>query len=196
MIDGKLLTEDVATAFDEGQIAKVPLLIGSNSYEAGFFANAAKGLAQRLATVWPRITAVYDGYGTKRTDLVELQLTTDMMITAPTRTAARAAAAHGAPTFLYYYSYVRPSQRVRVPGASHMDEVYALFGHMNLMPGDAAGSARCPARGGSAAGALGALCQHRQSGQQNRTVAGTGTGAPAAAGVQQRRGVRAHRLRE
>jgi para-nitrobenzyl esterase len=58
------------------------------------------------------------------------------MITAPTRTAARASAAHGAPTFLYYYSYVRPSQRERVPGASHMDEVYALFGHLNLMQGD------------------------------------------------------------
>ncbi len=136
MIDGKLLTQDIATAFDEGQNVKVPLLIGSNNYEAGFFGNAAKGLAQRLATVWPRITALYDGYGTKRTDLVELQLTTDMMITAPTRTAARASASHGAPTFLYYYSYVRPSQRARVPGASHMDEVYALFGHMNLMQGD------------------------------------------------------------
>jgi para-nitrobenzyl esterase len=58
-----------------------------------------------------------------------------MMITAPTRTAARASAARGAPTFLYFYSYVRPSQREQSPGASHMDEVYALFGHMNLMPG-------------------------------------------------------------
>lgn len=135
MIDGKLLPVDVATAFDEGQNLKVPLLIGSNSYEAGFFGNAAKGLSQRLASVWPRVTAVYDGYGTKRTDLVELQLTTDMMITAPTRAAARASASHGAPTFLYYYSFVRPSQRERVPGASHMDEVYALFGHMNLMQG-------------------------------------------------------------
>ncbi|HEY6458188.1 MAG TPA: carboxylesterase family protein [Steroidobacteraceae bacterium] len=136
MIDGKLLPEDIATAFDEGRNLKVPLLIGSNSYEAGFFGNAAKGLSQRLATVWPRITALYDGYGTKRTDLVELQLTTDMMITAPTRTAARAYASHGAPTFLYYYSYVRPAQREHVPGASHMDEVYALFGHMNLMQGN------------------------------------------------------------
>jgi para-nitrobenzyl esterase len=58
-----------------------------------------------------------------------------MMLPTPTRTAAQAAASHGAPTFLYYYSYVRPSQRARVPGASHMDEVYALFGHMNLMAG-------------------------------------------------------------
>ncbi|MEJ0006199.1 MAG: carboxylesterase family protein [Steroidobacteraceae bacterium] len=137
MIDGKLLTQDPATAFDEGENIPVPLLIGSNNYEAGFFGNAAKGLSQRLASVWPRVTAVYDGYGTNRTDLVELQLTTDMMITAPTRTAARAAAAHGSPTFLYHYSYVRPSQREHVPGASHMDEVYALFGHMSLMQGGA-----------------------------------------------------------
>jgi para-nitrobenzyl esterase len=135
MIDGKLLTQDVATAFDDGQDVQVPLLIGSNNYEAGFFGNAAKGLAQRLATVWPRVTAVFDGYGTNRTDLIELQLATDMLVTAPTRTAARAAASHGSPTFLYSYSYVRPSQRGQVPGASHVDEVYALFGHMNLMPG-------------------------------------------------------------
>jgi para-nitrobenzyl esterase len=136
MIDGKLLPEDVATAFDAGHIAPVPLLIGSNSYEVGFFGDVGKGLSQRLASVWPKVTDQFDGYGTHRTELVENQLATDMMITAPTRTAARAASVRKPPTFLYYYSYVRPSQRGRVPGASHMDEVYALFGHMNLMPGD------------------------------------------------------------
>jgi para-nitrobenzyl esterase len=137
MIDGKVLPQDIATAFDEGQIAPVPLLIGSNSYEVGFFGDVSKGLAQRLGPEWRRVTAVYDGYGTNKTDLIEKQLTTDEMITAPTRTAARAAAAHGSPTYLYYYSYVRPSRREQVPGASHMDEVYALFGHMDLMPGGA-----------------------------------------------------------
>jgi para-nitrobenzyl esterase len=135
MIDGKLLPEEVATAFDEGKIAAVPLLIGSNSYEVGFFGDVGKGLAQRLGPEWRKVTTVYDGYGTNKTELIEQQLTTDMMITAPTRMAARAAAARGSPTFLYYYSYVRPAQRAQVPGASHMDEVYALFGHMDLMAG-------------------------------------------------------------
>jgi para-nitrobenzyl esterase len=136
MIDGRLLTEDVATAFDEGHIAPVPLLIGSNSYEVGFFGDVGKGLSQRLASVWRKVMDQFDGYGTHRTELVENQLATDMMLTVPTRTAARAASVRKPPTFLYYYSYVRPSQRGRVPGASHMDEVYALFGHMNLMPGN------------------------------------------------------------
>jgi para-nitrobenzyl esterase len=140
MIDGKVLPQDIATAFDAGLMAPVPLLIGSNSYEVGFFGDVGKGLAQRLGTLWRRVAAVYDGYGTNKTELIEKELTTDMMITAPTRTAARAAAARGSPTFLYYYSYVRPAQREQAPGASHMDEVYALFGHMNLMPGAAAES--------------------------------------------------------
>ncbi len=145
MIDGKVLTEDVPTAFDAGHIAAVPLLIGSNSYEVGFFGDVGKGLSQRLASIWPKVVDQYDGYGTHRTELIENQLATDMMLTAPTRTAARAAAVRKAPTFLYYYSYVRPSQRGRVPGASHMDEVYALFGHMDLMPGAGAEPARrCP----------------------------------------------------
>jgi para-nitrobenzyl esterase len=135
MIDGKVLPEDIAMAFDEGQIAKVPLLIGSNSYEVGFFGDVGKGLSQRLGPEWKRVTAVYDGYGTHKNELIEKELTTDILITAPTRTAARAAAARGSPTYLYFYSYVRPSQREKVPGASHMDEVYALFGHMNLMAG-------------------------------------------------------------
>ncbi|HTV80866.1 MAG TPA: carboxylesterase family protein [Steroidobacteraceae bacterium] len=143
IVDGTVITEDVPTAFDEGHIAPVPLLIGSNSYEVGFFADAGKGLSQRLASVWPQVTAQFDGYGTHRTELVENELATDMMLTAPTRTAARAAAVRKAPTYLYYYSYVRPAQRGHVPGASHVDEVYALFGHMNLMPG-AAGAADDP----------------------------------------------------
>jgi para-nitrobenzyl esterase len=137
MIDGKLLTQDVPTAFDEGHIAPVPLLIGSNSYEVGFFGDVGKGLSQRLASTWPKVMNLFDGYGTHRTELIENQLATDMMLTAPTRTAARAAAVRKAPTFLYYYSYVRPARRGHVPGASHVDEVYALFGHMNLMPGAA-----------------------------------------------------------
>ncbi|HEV2700637.1 MAG TPA: carboxylesterase family protein [Steroidobacteraceae bacterium] len=139
MIDGKVLPEDIAMAFDEGKIAKVPLLIGSNSYEVGFFGDLGKGVAQRLGAEWRRVTAVYDGYGTNKTELIEKELTTDIMITAPTRTAARAAAANGSPTYLYFYSYVRPSQREKAPGASHMDEVYALFGHMNLMAGGGSG---------------------------------------------------------
>ena len=133
MIDGRVVPEDVTAAFAAGHVAQVPLLIGSNSYESGFFPAMAPGLSQRYAARWPEVTAVFDGYGSHETAAIEAQLATDQLITAPTWSVARAAAAHGLPTYLYYFSYVRPSQRGQVPGASHIDEVYALFDKMSLV---------------------------------------------------------------
>jgi para-nitrobenzyl esterase len=130
MIDGHVVPEDVIAAFEAGKIAHVPLIIGSNNYEAGFFAGMARGLKERYAAEWPRIEAAFDGYGTHETSNIEAQLATDMMITGPTWQVAKAAAQHGVPTYLYYFTYVRPSDRGKVPGASHIDEVYALFDHM------------------------------------------------------------------
>ncbi len=137
MIDGKVLPQDAIAAFEAGKVVRVPLLIGSNSYEAGFFPQMARGLSQRLAANWPRVEAAFDGYGTHQTAAIEGELATDMMITAPTWRVARAAARHGLPTYLYYFSYLRPSERGRMPGPSHIDEVYAVFDHMNLVEKDA-----------------------------------------------------------
>jgi para-nitrobenzyl esterase len=133
MIDGKVLPQDVAAAFEAGDIAHVPLIIGSNSYEAGFFRGMANGLSQRFASEWPQIEAVFDGYGTHQTAAIEGELATDMMITAPTWRAARAAARNGLPTYLYYFTYLRPSEQGHLPGPSHIDEVYAVFDHMSLV---------------------------------------------------------------
>ncbi len=131
MIDGKVLPEDVAAAFEAGDIAHVPLIIGSNSYEAGFFRGMANGLSRRFASQWPQIEAAFDGYGTHQTAAIEGELATDMMITAPTWSTARAAARAGLPTYLYYFTYLRPSEQGRMPGPSHIDEVYAVFDHMS-----------------------------------------------------------------
>lgn len=133
MIDGEVLPQDVVAAFEAGAIAHVPLVIGSNSYEAGFFRRMANGLSQRLASQWPQVQALFDGYGTHQTAAIEGELATDMMITAPTWRAARAAARAGLPTYLYYFTYLRPSEQGRLPGPSHIDEVYAVFDHMSLV---------------------------------------------------------------
>ncbi|MGH8149413.1 MAG: carboxylesterase/lipase family protein, partial [Steroidobacteraceae bacterium] len=133
MIDGHVLPEGAKAAFRSGHLIKVPLLIGSVSYEAGFFPQMARGLAQRLAPEWSRVTKLYDGYGTHRTPLIEGELATDMQITAPTWQAAREAARAGLPVYLYYFAYLRPSEQGRVPGPIHEDEVYAVFGNMSLV---------------------------------------------------------------
>ncbi|MGC1458550.1 MAG: carboxylesterase family protein [Steroidobacteraceae bacterium] len=133
VIDGKVVTGDLRLAFDSGQIAHVPVLLGTNSYEVGWPQLSAwsQGLSKRLSAQWPAVTPLYSGFGTHRTDLIEGQLATDMSFTVPTRYAARAAARHGLPTYLYVYSYLRPSQSAHLPGPVHMDEIYAVFGNMD-----------------------------------------------------------------
>jgi para-nitrobenzyl esterase len=133
VIDRKVVPEEVKSAFEAGRMARVPYLIGSNSYEAGFFPDWADGLSDTLAGQWSRIESVYDGYGTRQKPAIEGQLATDIMSTAATREMARAAARHGMRTYVYHFSYLRPSQRGKVHGAMHVDEVYAVFDMMHLV---------------------------------------------------------------
>ena len=133
MIDGKIIRETPMDAFESGNVVRVPLLIGTNSYEAGSFEGFTKGLAKRLAPQWPEVLTLYDGYGTHQTHLIEGELMTDILTAEPTREVARAAAAHGMPTYVYLYNYIRPSERGKVPGPVHTDELYAVFGTMKTV---------------------------------------------------------------
>ena len=60
---------------------------------------------------------------------------TDKSMTEPNRAAARAHAKTGAPTYVYYFSYLTPAQRTQpnVFGAAHLNEVQYVFG--NVAPG-------------------------------------------------------------
>jgi para-nitrobenzyl esterase len=128
MVDGRVLPLNVLQAFTQGQVAHVPIIFGTNSYEAAAFAAAAKDLDKRYAAEWPKIVKVYDGYGTHDPKLVQGQLATDLVMTWNNRQTALGAASNGIPTYVYSYNYLRPAQQGKTPGASHFDEVYAVFG--------------------------------------------------------------------
>ncbi|HEX4096007.1 MAG TPA: carboxylesterase family protein [Caulobacteraceae bacterium] len=128
MVDGVVLPLNVIDAFKAGQVAHVPIIFGTNSYEAGAFQAAAKDLDKKYAAEWPQITKVYDGYGTHDPLKVQGQLATDLVMTWNNRQTAMGAAEHGMPTYVYSFNYLRPSQQGKTPGASHFDEVYAVFG--------------------------------------------------------------------
>ena len=135
MVDGKVVPELPLTAFREGRIAHVPYLIGTNAYEAGLFGGAVEGLVRRGQAQWPKVETTYDGYGSHKPELVKGEYATDMLMGEPARALARAAAAHGLPTYMYAFSYLRPSQRDgKIPGPLHFDEVYVVFGSMATAP--------------------------------------------------------------
>jgi para-nitrobenzyl esterase len=128
MIDGKVVPQDLLAAYKAGAIAHVPIMIGTNSYEAGLFPGWTKGVKERYAAQWPQIAAVFDGFGSGKDEIVAGQLVTDQRFTLPAREAAKDAAASGNPTYVYSFNYLRPSQQGKAPGALHFDEVYAVFG--------------------------------------------------------------------
>jgi para-nitrobenzyl esterase len=133
MIDGKIIPEQTMAAFDEGHMAHVPFLVGSNSYEIGLFPQIAAGLSQRDAKAWPTAEKLFDGFGRNDPKVLEMQVATDLILTEPTRALARDAVKAGMPTYVYYYSYVNPALRARYPGAPHFFEVPAVFGTMPLI---------------------------------------------------------------
>jgi para-nitrobenzyl esterase len=122
--DGKLTPETPAQAFADGHAIDVPLIIGSNSYEASLMKNFPIPVKAALARMTPAQKAAYGDLGSEQA-LVDA-LYTDTVMGAPARWIAGKAAA-GAPSFLYHFSYVAAAQRGKVPGASHGSEIVYVF---------------------------------------------------------------------
>jgi para-nitrobenzyl esterase len=109
IVDGRFMTESAISAVANKRIADVPLLIGTNSYEASL-APQLQGQAQ---TDW-----------------------TNNMAGAPARYIA-AKAADGKPSWLYFFSYVATARRAPdSPGARHAWEIPYVFGGA-MRPADA-----------------------------------------------------------
>ncbi|MFM2476347.1 carboxylesterase/lipase family protein [Celerinatantimonas sp. MCCC 1A17872] len=131
IIDGVSLKEKTQQAIASGHYHQVPLLIGSNNYEAGFFPPAwAASVPKKLGSLWQQAQALTDGYGTGKASLKAAQLATDMFATATTEHFATSAS-HYAPTWRYYFSYVTPPHRKTIPGAIHTSEIPYVFGNLN-----------------------------------------------------------------
>jgi para-nitrobenzyl esterase len=123
-VDGRLLTESPSQAFAAGRQTKVPLLIGSNSYEASllesFKATPAMALAMLPAAAKP-------AYADLKTDDARASaMFTDYIMGGPARWIAGQASA--GPAWLYHFSYVPKGRRSSVPGAGHATEIPFVFG--------------------------------------------------------------------
>ncbi|MFL5296044.1 MAG: carboxylesterase/lipase family protein [Phenylobacterium sp.] len=129
VMDGKLYVETVIQGFGAGHEAKVPLIIGGNSNEASLTRPTAATFDALPAAQQAAIQKVFDptGSGDKAREINDL--VTVQTITEPDRAIARLHAAHGQPTWLYYFSDVPAAEKARKPfGAAHTDEVRFVFG--------------------------------------------------------------------
>jgi para-nitrobenzyl esterase len=104
-IDGRLISEDTASAFAKGEEIPAPLIIG-----AAYAADSAND--ETLARA----------------------LFNDSFMAAPARWIAAKASAR-APAWLYYFSYVPERQRLIRPGTNHASEIPFVFDSLDAVPG-------------------------------------------------------------
>jgi para-nitrobenzyl esterase len=125
MQDGRLMKETPSQAFAAGHAIDVPLIIGSNSFEASLMRNFPIDAAAAVKRMTPAQKAAYGDLGSERNEAEALY--TDTVMAAPARWIAGQAGASGAPAWLYHFSYVAAAQRGKVPGASHGSEIVYVF---------------------------------------------------------------------
>ncbi|WP_025037995.1 carboxylesterase/lipase family protein [Bradyrhizobium sp. DOA9] len=125
MIDGHLVTEDLAAGFAAGRQSRIPLIIGSNEDETDPENEAA--IKEELApgTSSDELRRHYPDLA-RPSDLAA-RIYTDKVFSEPVRLLARLHAASGAPTFRYRFAYV-PEARRGNPDAGHGRELQFIFG--------------------------------------------------------------------
>ncbi len=131
--DGRLvLPMSIVKAFEQNKEAHIPLIIGGNSadlFQADTSAAAYDALNDRKA----ELVGVYDPQRTGNKSRIMSDYLTDKSMSEPNRAAARAHVKNGAPTYVYYFSYLTPAARTTAFGAAHLAEVQYVFG--NVGPG-------------------------------------------------------------
>ncbi len=121
-VDGRLLTESVSQAFAAGHAANVPLVIGTNSYEASLMTSMKLSPAAVLGFT---PASLRSAYGEESSDSAKAAaIFTDYFMGAPGRWVASKAAG---PTYLYHFAYVLDMQRGKIPGAGHDTEIPFVF---------------------------------------------------------------------
>lgn len=120
--DGRLLKETPTQAFAAGREIDVPLMIGSNSGEDSLMDAFGMDPAAQAAKLPPIVRAIYPDAAAKGDETLMRALFTDRVMGAPARWVA-AQTADGAPSWLYYFSYVGDRFRPKVTRAAHAAEI-------------------------------------------------------------------------
>ncbi|MCY0389537.1 carboxylesterase family protein [Robbsia sp. Bb-Pol-6] len=135
-IDGAIVREKGRAAFAAGRIQHVPLLVGYNDAEAGFFGPAYwQSLPRQVGEdAWGALRHHCFGYGATSEDAAAEQVASELFAGVNTRAFARGASA-AAPVYAYRFAWVPPEQRAAARGAIHTAEIPYVFGHVPRRPG-------------------------------------------------------------
>jgi para-nitrobenzyl esterase len=142
MIDGQVIVETTATAFQAGHQMKIPVIAGATNRDMGIT------LAQTMPQVMApfgfnqlRAYAAYDPNHTNDAKTVGMAVASDRLLVEPMRFVVQQVAASGQPAYEYRFSYVAGSERSHVDGAGHASEIPYVFNAVKTRFGDQANPA-------------------------------------------------------
>ena len=124
IVDGRLLPESPTQAFADGHAADVPLIIGSNSFEASLLASFHVPPQMYLSTQAASVKAAYSDIADPQAQAYAIF--TDGVMGGPARWIAGQESG-GAPAWLYYFSFRRAVYKDLYPGAPHATEIPYVF---------------------------------------------------------------------
>ncbi|MBI2421613.1 MAG: carboxylesterase family protein [Candidatus Hydrogenedentes bacterium] len=139
--DGYVLPGYPARLYAQGKQHPVPLLAGANKDEGSLFMLAAQyksvddyraGIRERWGDHTDTVFALYPAEAPKDFIKAVPAFLTDTRALAPTRATAIATVKAGAKAYLYQYTHVQASSRLKGFGAHHSAELPFLFNHFNI----------------------------------------------------------------
>jgi len=133
-VDGQILQGDPLALFAAGKQAKVPFVIGTNSWDSSFLVPGQPPLDAFLKKVGEDPKIIEKLYAkTKDKCILSSDVMGDMLYRASTKMLADSM--NGiAPAYAYYFDYLTKNIRPAYPGVPHTFEISYVFGSLPLMP--------------------------------------------------------------
>lgn len=133
-IDGQIIKGDPIPLFAAGKQAKVPFMIGTNSFDSDFMLPGEPSLDVFLKQVHEDPKIIEKLYSNVRDKcILNSFVIQDLMYRASTKLLANSM--NGiAPGYAYYYDYLTKNIRPAFPGSPHTFEITYVFGSLALMP--------------------------------------------------------------
>jgi para-nitrobenzyl esterase len=133
-VDGQILKGDPIPLFAAGKQAKVPFMIGTNSFDSDFMLPGEPSLDVFLKQVKEDPKIIKQLYANvKDKCILNSFVIQDLMYRASTKLLANSMNSV-APGYAYYYDYLTKNIRPAFPGAPHTFEITYVFGSLGLMP--------------------------------------------------------------
>ena len=133
-VDGQIIKGDPIPLFAAGKQAKVPFMIGTNSFDSDFMLPGEPSLEVFTKKIHENPKVIEKLYAdVKDKCILNSFVIQDLMYRASTKLLADSMKGL-APAYAYYYDFLTQNIRSTMPGAPHTFEIPYVFGSLDLVP--------------------------------------------------------------